>query len=149
MIESYDQLAYEYERYQQMKDNEDALKAFEDGYEVREWIREACKFGWMNGSQMLAYKVWQSYLGTLGETSSLSEASEYVFLDQDEWALMKFKVAVNQAVEKTICGWKTSVAAHLAEKKYLWRLSLTDITENLCRTRHHGDGQLYMRHVDR
>jgi hypothetical protein len=117
MIESHDQLAWEYERYQQMKDNDDALKAFEDGYEVREWIREACKFGWMNGSQMLAYKVWQSYLGTLGETSSLSEASEYVFLDQDEWALMKFKVAVNQAVEKTICGWKTSVAAHLTETK--------------------------------
>lgn len=117
MIESYDQLAYEYERYQQMKDNEDALKAFEDSYEVREWIREACKFGWMNGSQMLAYKVWQSYLQSMSETPSLSEASEYVMLDQDEWALMKFKAAVNQAVEKTIHGWATSVAAHLAETK--------------------------------
>lgn len=118
MIESHDQLAWEYERYQQMKDNDDALKAFEDGYEVREWIREACKFGWMNGSQMLAYKVWQAYLENLSETSSLSEASEYVFLDQDEWTLMKFKVAVNQAVEKTISGWKTSVAAHLGDKAY-------------------------------
>lgn len=100
-----------------MKDNEDALKAFEDSYEVREWIREACKFGWMNGSQMLAYKVWQSYLQNLSETSQLVEASEYAMLDQDEWALMKFKTAVNQAVEKTIHGWATSVAAHLVETK--------------------------------
>lgn len=120
MIESYDQLAYEYERYQQMKDNEDALKAFEDGYEVREWIREACKFGWMNGNPKIAYEVWQAYLQNLSETSSLSEASEYVMLDQDEWALMKFKVAVNQAVEKTISGWKTSVADHLLEQQEIF-----------------------------
>jgi len=115
VIESYDQLAYEYEKMQQSKDRDSLLNS----QEVRDWIKEVVSNGHYKGILDIEEAVLGYFYECLFDANELDGAVDILLQVGDEATAGHYlNRAVQKALEQTVNVYKASVAAHLGDKAY-------------------------------
>lgn len=115
MIESHDQLAWEYEKMQQSKDQD----SLQDSQEVRDWIKEVVSNGYYTGMLELEWQVLGCFYEYLIASEQIDGAVDILLQVGDEATAGHYlNRAVQKALEQTVNVYKASVAAHLGDKAY-------------------------------
>lgn len=117
MIESHDQLAWEYEKVQQAKDQDNFLNS----QDVRDWIKEVVSNGYYKGILDIEEAVLGYFYECLFDANELDGAVDILLQVGDAATAGHYlNRAVQKALEQTVSVYKASVADHLRQRQEIF-----------------------------